>query len=101
MESGIIPPNIHFVEPRQDVKAFRDGSIRVVSDPTPWEPGLVGINAFGFGGSNCHVLLRPNSKKKINEGIPSDNLPRIVVMSGRTEQAVESFLNEVSVQIFM
>lgn len=95
METGIIPPNVNFAKPRQDVEAFKDGSIRVVSEPTPWKPGLVGMNSFGFGGANCHILLRPNQKEKINGGIPNDDLPRLVVISGRTEQAVEVFLNEV------
>ncbi|RLU25189.1 hypothetical protein DMN91_003281 [Ooceraea biroi] len=95
METSIIPPNIHFTKPRKGIEAFEDGSIRVVTDPTPWEPDYVGINSFGFGGANCHVLLQPNLKKKINGGTPNDNLPRLIVMSGRTEQAVESFLNEI------
>ncbi|EZA53779.1 Fatty acid synthase [Ooceraea biroi] len=98
METGVIPPNIHFKKIRRGVKALENGKLRVVSDPTPWKPGLVGINSFGFGGSNVHVLLRPNPKIKVNKGMPNDHLPRLVVMSGRTEQAVESFLNEIESQ---
>jgi fatty acid synthase len=92
---GVIPPNINFKKHRSGIKAFENGTLRVVTEPTIWKPGLVGINSFGFGGSNVHVLLRCNQKEKVNKGIPDDHLPRLVVMSGRTEQAVESFLNEV------
>jgi fatty acid synthase len=99
MESGVIPPNIHFVKPRKGIEAFEDGSIRVLSELTPWEPGFVGINSFGFGGANCHILLQPNLKKKINGGKPNDDLPRLVVVSGRTEHAVTSFLDEVKIKI--
>jgi len=59
--------------------------------------GYVGINNFGFGGSNAHVLLKWNDKLKINNGAPNDDLPRLVVLSGRTEESVKLFLNDVSV----
>lgn len=95
LETGIIPPNIHLTVERDDIEAFNKGTIRVVVNPTPWEPTLVAINSFGFGGLNVHVLLAPNTKQKINGGAPKDDLPRLVVLSGRTQQAVESFLQEV------
>ncbi|KAJ8946534.1 hypothetical protein NQ318_004670 [Aromia moschata] len=52
-----------------------------------------GINSFGFGGGNCHILLRKNLKEKVNNGIPQDNLPRLVCLSGRTEEAVTCLQN--------
>jgi len=99
METGVIPPNMNFKKYRRGVRAFENGTLRVVTEPTIWKPGLVGINSFGFGGSNVHVLLRCNQKEKIEKGIPGDHLPRLIVMSGRTEEAVESFLCEVRIRI--
>ncbi|XP_032678573.1 fatty acid synthase-like isoform X2 [Odontomachus brunneus] len=98
METGVIPPNINFTKERTDIEAFKKGTIRVVTVPTLWEPTFVGINSFGFGGANAHLLLAPNIKQKINNGLPKDNLPRLIVLSGRTEQAVESFLHEIEHQ---
>ncbi|KAL6436122.1 hypothetical protein ACFW04_005722 [Cataglyphis niger] len=72
--------------------------MRVVNTPTPWNPSYAGINSFGFGGANCHILLQSPLKQKVNKGAPNDDLPRLVVVSGRTEQAVESFLNEIENQ---
>lgn len=69
---------------------------QVVTEPTPFPGGPVGINSFGFGGSNSHLLLAPNPKEKVNKGIPSDKLPRLVILSGRTYDAVETFLEKVS-----
>lgn len=99
MESGFIPPNINFKIPRQDITAFHNGRINVVAEKTPWNGGLVGINSFGFGGANCHVLLNSNNKSKVNNGLPEDDLPRLVVASGRTEEAVTNILNDVSIII--
>lgn len=95
METGIIPPNINFIRGRTDIEAFEKGTIRVIVTPTSWEPTFVGINSFGFGGANVHILLAPNMKQKVNGGAPKDDLPRLVVLSGRTEHAVKSFLQEV------
>lgn len=96
MESGYLLPNLHYVKPREGVPALLEGRLKVVTEPTLWKGGLVGINSFGFGGANCHVLLKSNEKEKINQGIPKDNLPRLVMISGRTEEAVKTLLNDVS-----
>lgn len=74
--------------------------LKVVTDPTPWDGGLAGINSFGFGGANCHVLLQSNTKKKVNNGLPVDDLPRLVVTSGRTEEAVDSILSDVRFSMY-
>ena len=62
----------------------------------PLKNGYVAISNYGFGGSNAHMLLKWNSKQKINNGAPNDDLPRLVILSGRTEESVKLFLNDVS-----
>ncbi|KAG5316385.1 FAS synthase, partial [Acromyrmex insinuator] len=95
MESGIIPSNLHFNRPREGLKALEDGRIKVVTEPTPWKGNYTGINSFGFGGANCHIVLKSHPKNKINDGAPSDDLPRLVIVSGRTEDSVKVFLDDV------
>ncbi|XP_058792836.1 fatty acid synthase [Phymastichus coffea] len=93
MEKGVIPANLHFKNPNKDIPALSDGSIRVVAEPTPWKGGLVGVNSFGFGGANAHVILRSNPKPKISPMLDV-NVPKMVTVSGRTEEAVASLLDE-------
>ncbi|XP_032662832.1 fatty acid synthase-like [Odontomachus brunneus] len=95
METGMIPPNLHYKRPREGVKPLEEGRLKVVSELTPWKGGYVGINSFGFGGANCHIVLKSNTKEKINNGLPSDDLPRLVAVSGRTEEAVTTFLDDI------
>lgn len=95
METGLIMPNLHFQKPREGIKALQEGRLKVVTEVTPWKGGYVGINSFGFGGANAHVLLKSHDKEKINEGLPSDDLPRVVAVSGRTEEAVDTLLKDV------
>lgn len=97
METGMIPPNLHYKRPRKGVKALEEGRLKVVSEVTPWEGGYMGINSFGFGGANCHIVLKSNPNQKINNSLPADDLPRLVILSGRTEEAVKVFLDDVSI----
>jgi len=96
METGIIAPTIHFKCPRKNLPAIIEGRIKIVTEPIKWEGGYVAVNSFGFGGANCHILLKSNPKQKIKNGAPRDDLPRLVAVSGRTEEAVKIILDNVS-----
>ncbi|KAG7203844.1 hypothetical protein KM043_017900 [Ampulex compressa] len=95
MESGMIPPNLHYKRPREGLKSLKEGRLQVVTEPTPWDGGYIGVNSFGYGGVNCHVVLKSNPKIKYNNGAPKDDLLRLVVASGRTEEAVVTILNDI------
>lgn len=66
---------------------------QVVSKNEPWSGGIVAVNSFGFGGANAHIILRSNPKPKTNW--PTDPLPRLVTVSGRTEDAVNHLLQKI------
>lgn len=95
MESGKIPPNLHYNRPRKGVKALEEGRLKVVTETTPYEIDYAGVSSFGFGGANCHILLKSNQKRKNNSAAPSDDLARLVAVSGRNQEAVDVFLNDV------
>ncbi|KAJ8982150.1 hypothetical protein NQ317_011296 [Molorchus minor] len=101
METGYIPPNLHFEHPHESIRGLVEGRMRVATEKTPFEvdKGLMGVNSFGFGGANCHVLLQTRAKRKMNKGVPSDNLPRLVCLSGRTEEAVNCLCEEISANV--
>nr|UEN71129.1 fatty acid synthase 1 [Glyphodes pyloalis] len=93
--TGLIPPNLNYDTPREGVPALSDGRLTVVTEKTPWNRGMCGINSFGFGGANAHVLLKNVARDKVNYGIPTDDLPRLVCASGRTESAVAKILDDL------
>uniref|UniRef100_A0A8C2GMU5 Fatty acid synthase n=1 Tax=Cyprinus carpio TaxID=7962 RepID=A0A8C2GMU5_CYPCA len=92
LEHGVWAPNIHFHDPNPDIPALTDGRVRVVSEPIPVRGGIVGINSFGFGGSNVHVILRPPGSKSLAQAA-QPSVPRLLQASGRTEEAVTTLLN--------
>lgn len=59
----------------------------------PWNGGIIGLNSFGFGGANAHIILKSNPKPKTHW--PAEPLPRLMTVSGRTEEAVNSFLSNM------
>lgn len=97
-ENGKIPPNLHFRQPRPDIPALVEGRLKVVDEVQDFQGKVIAVNSFGFGGANAHALLEINSKEKINFGIPNDDLPRLVLWSGRTEEAVNYVFDSVTKQ---
>lgn len=94
LETGLIPPNLHFHKPRDGVDAFESGRVRIVSEktPLPGKSGLIAISSFGFGGSNGHTLVRWNEKTG-SETV--DTIPRLACVSARTEGAVVAILDSL------
>ncbi|KAL0271260.1 UNVERIFIED_CONTAM: hypothetical protein PYX00_008407 [Menopon gallinae] len=93
MEAGVIPTNLHFSKPNPEIPALSDGRLQVVNKNWPWNGGYVAVNSFGFGGANVHVLLKSNPKPKTPS--PQDPIPRLITLSGRTEESVKNFLARV------
>uniref|UniRef100_A0AAR2JWF8 Fatty acid synthase n=1 Tax=Pygocentrus nattereri TaxID=42514 RepID=A0AAR2JWF8_PYGNA len=93
LEHGMWAPNIHFHDPNPDIPALTDGRVCVVTKPLPIRGGIVGINSFGFGGSNVHVILRPARPKPPQAASPL-SIPRLVQACGRTEEATAYLLQK-------
>ncbi|XP_065199624.1 fatty acid synthase-like isoform X2 [Planococcus citri] len=94
MENGILPPNLHFKTPNPKVPALKDGRLRIVDKLTVWNGEYAAINSFGIGGTNAHLVLKRNLKEKTLDG-DKITLPRIVAVSGRTEQTVRDLLDQI------
>ncbi|WP_328455953.1 type I polyketide synthase [Amycolatopsis sp. NBC_00438] len=60
MTHDVLPPQLHFDAPSPHI-AFDELRLRVVTDATPWPRhagrATAGVSAFGFGGTNAHVVL--------------------------------------------
>lgn len=95
LESHKIAPNINLTELRTDIPAFAEGRIKVVTEVENLAGPYVSMNSFGLGGANAHAIFKGNSKSKINNGIPNDNLNRLLCWAGRTEAAVNSIFDDV------
>ncbi|XP_051173561.1 fatty acid synthase-like [Leptopilina boulardi] len=95
MESGYIPPNLHFKQSSDRIPALTEGRCKVVTELTPWTGDYAVVNCLSLTGSAANVILKDFKKQKKNEGRPDDNLSRLVTISGRTEEAVDFMLTEL------
>jgi fatty acid synthase len=68
----------------------------VVTEKIPWTGNLADVSSLGFRGANAHIILQGNQKIKVNGGAPADSVTRLVCASGRTEEAVDVILKDVS-----
>lgn len=93
MEERVIPPNLHFKSPNLEIPGLSDGSLKVVTECTKWDGGLVSMNSFGFGGSNVHAIFRSHDKEQSEPHMASDK-PRLFTFSARSEEGVRAVLNE-------
>jgi fatty acid synthase, animal type len=90
MQKGKLPPNLHFNEPNKDIPALLDGRFKVVTEATKWDGGIVGISAFGFGGTNAHVILRGHPQVESTDSLGSDNnIHSLIPVSCRTQAGLE------------
>lgn len=92
MECGVLPGNLHYKIPNPELQGIVDGRIKVVDCNTPWTGGVVSLNSTGFGGANAHAILKSNPIDKISTSY--ETLPRLIIVSGRTREAVEMLLVE-------
>lgn len=68
LQNRSIPPTIHLKKPNPNIR-FDEWGLQVVTETTKLpEKGTltVGINSFGFGGANAHVILQSPSESQIS-----------------------------------
>lgn len=94
-ETGQIPANMNYETPNAKAECLKEGRVEIPTELVPWTGEYTSVNTTSMCGVFANVLLKaPNIEKK-NGGIPNDDLPRLVIASGRTEEAVETILDYV------
>ena len=91
MQNRVIPPNIHFKKPNPNIP-FDELNLEVPVAPVKWEEeenGSVygGVNNFGFGGANVHVVLEGLPKEMAVKRASKEKL-HICTLSARDSQAL-------------
>ncbi|XP_050542024.1 fatty acid synthase-like isoform X2 [Daktulosphaira vitifoliae] len=93
-ECGYIPPNINFKEPHTNIPAIQSGQMKIVTEKTPFNEDIIGINSFSFTNSFSHIILKRNNKTYKNQiEVSGNNIPKLIFVSGRIEDNVRGALN--------
>ncbi|CAB3262541.1 unnamed protein product [Arctia plantaginis] len=92
--NGALAANLHFEKPRQDIAALREGRMRVITEHHKFGRTYVGVNGMSVTGVNSHVLLHGCYKPK-DLGRYKTNIPYLVTVSGRHDEAVKYILEDL------
>ncbi|MCF6251821.1 MAG: SDR family NAD(P)-dependent oxidoreductase [Methylococcaceae bacterium] len=91
----MIPPNLHFLNPNPNI-LFDELNIQVPVDPilypkTPGKKMIVGVNSFGFGGTNAHAILSEYTHQPQQFSATSDeqNVAYILPLSARSKDGLK------------
>lgn len=87
-----IPPTLHFEEPNEFID-FVNSPLYVTDHLSPWEnqgqPRRAGVSAFGFNGTNCHIVLEEAPEAPRHQATTGTSL---IVLSGRNERSLKDLL---------
>ncbi|MGE5695635.1 MAG: SDR family oxidoreductase [Candidatus Sericytochromatia bacterium] len=90
VQKGHIPANLHFDNPNPHIP-FDSLRLKVVAAPTDWpltgRPRRAGVSAFGFGGTNAHVVVEQAPVPHPVAPAPAPVVSTLVV-SGKTPERV-------------
>jgi acyl transferase domain-containing protein/acyl carrier protein len=102
LEHRQIPPNLHFDQPNSEIP-FEAMCIRVPTKLQAWPANgthtYAGVNSFGYGGTNAHVLLE--AAPGTAEAPPDDATlqtagPLLIPLSARSDQALKALAESYS-----
>ncbi|HKU98833.1 MAG TPA: SDR family NAD(P)-dependent oxidoreductase [Vineibacter sp.] len=103
LNEGVLPPSLHFNEPNPDIR-FEELNLTVAAQPTklPKVKGLryAGINSFGFGGSNAHVVLREPERKAAVETVKANGAgPTPLILSAYGADALKALADRYAARL--
>ncbi len=96
-----IPRHLHFEQPSTHIP-WQEISVDVPTKQTPWTGGessrTAGVSAFGFSGTNAHVILSEAPQVASDESATvvekSERPINILCLSARSETALSSLVSE-------
>jgi amino acid adenylation domain-containing protein/non-ribosomal peptide synthase protein (TIGR01720 family) len=97
-----IPPQLHFRVPNPEI-AWNDISVKIPMQLRPWKEKIkiAGVSAFGFGGTNAHIIIEQAPNLKTHDSNTSGQIEtkeqlHILPLSARTDSALDILISNYS-----
>ena len=85
-----IPPHLHFKQPNPYIN-WNEVPIKVPTERMPWTVGekrrLAGVSAFGFSGTNAHIVLEENSGSESKQ-VETERPLHLLTLSAKTNESL-------------
>ncbi|XQQ07868.1 MAG: beta-ketoacyl synthase N-terminal-like domain-containing protein [Leptolyngbya sp. IPPAS B-1204] len=103
LQAEAIPANLHFQTPNPQIP-WAELPVQVPTQLVPWPQGtmprVAGISAFGFSGTNAHIIVADRPPESSNSVSPDSsrqsaelaNPPYLLTLSARTEPALQQLV---------
>ena len=77
MQRGVVPPSINLADPLQPDNHWPKGA-NMITQATPWvgDHLQAGINSFGFGGTNAHMVVQQYQQHQAEQATATPLVPR-------------------------
>jgi acyl transferase domain-containing protein/acyl carrier protein len=99
LQSGQIPPHLLVGYPNPDIP-FEALNLRLLRDSEPLKAPRVAVNAFGYGGSNAHVILGPPPRPtRPPASTPAESGPLMLPLSAQSAEALSDWVVRLSDQL--
>ncbi|MDW6065500.1 type I polyketide synthase [Streptomyces sp. FXJ1.4098] len=99
LSHGQIPASLHFTTPNPEID-FERSPFYVNTELRAWPRGATprraGVSAFGFGGTNAHVVLEEPPRRAPT---PAGARPQVLVLSAKTADALEHATSKLADQL--
>lgn len=100
LKHEMIPGNLNFNTPNPYIP-WDTAPIKVVAENTPWDSGKkprrIGLNGFGFGGSNAHVILEEAPRMEYNKKITvNEGFENVLKISAKTKESLLPYIRNYS-----
>ncbi|WP_237743540.1 type I polyketide synthase [Pleurocapsa sp. PCC 7319] len=91
-----IPPSLHFHNPNPEIN-FEELHLQVSTELTPWQtdtPAIAGVNSFGFGGTNAHVVMGEVPLEIKSQEENNNDIPYILSLSAKNQPALRELAKQ-------
>ena len=94
MKHQVIPKHLHFDTPNPNIN-WDDLPVQVTSETTNWPqtpgcPPRAAISAFGFSGTNAHVIVEGYSMAELDSSSSPPGKMRLLPLSGKSHHALQA-----------
>jgi 8-amino-7-oxononanoate synthase len=90
-----IPPSLHFNQPNPEID-FEGLRLQVQTELKPWETerlAIAGVNSFGFGGTNAHVVMQEVTLD-VEEEENEHDIPYVLTLSAKNKAALRDLIQK-------